>query len=52
MMKSCTKNVTKKSLSTISAKLENLEVVFENIKLQLELERNKLSSYKRGTENL
>ena len=35
-----------KEKSAISAKLENLEVVFENIKLQLELERNKLSSYK------
>ena len=40
-----------KEKSTLDTKVENVEVVFENIKLQLELERNKLFSYKEEEKN-
>ena len=40
-----------KEKSTTDTKVENLEVIFENIKLQLELERNKLSSHKEEEKN-
>jgi len=40
-----------KEKSTLDTKVENVEVVFENIKLQSELERNKLFSYKEEEKN-
>ena len=40
-----------KEKNTTDTKVENLEVIFENIKLQLELERNKLSSHKEEEKN-
>ena len=40
-----------KEKGNLDTKVENVEVVFENIKLQLELERNKIFSFKEEEKN-